>query len=128
MNLATKAAWLNVFLFPGWGQIYLKRYKRGLLIIAGIVACVLSIFWSIIQAVIDIFKINPLRKGIATFNAVIQLLTDAVKSLNLLYLSLILFFMMLLWILSIIDAYMLGKEEMAKSSSPADQESVSPPV
>lgn len=36
--------------------------------------------------------------------------------------------MMLLWILSIIDAYMLGKEEMAKSSSPADQESVSPPV
>lgn len=118
MNLATRAVWFNALLFPGWGQIYLKRYKRGLLIIAGIVACVFSIFWSIIQAVLDIFKINPLRKGVASFSAIVQLLIDAIKALNLFYLWLTLFFMMLLWILSIIDAYLIGKKEMVRSNIP----------
>ncbi|NTW06617.1 MAG: hypothetical protein HGA29_02110 [Syntrophaceae bacterium] len=29
MNPATKAALYNALLFPGWGHIYLKKYKIG---------------------------------------------------------------------------------------------------
>ncbi len=110
MNLATKAALFNALIFPGWGQIYLKKYKKGILIIIAISAGVISILWSVAQATINILKIAPIKKGTVTFFAVVQLAIDAVKALNLFYLYLILFFMILLWILSIIDAYHIRKK------------------
>ena len=128
MNLATKAALFNALLFPGWGQIYLKKYKKGILIIIAIIAGVISILWSVVQTTINILKIAPFKKGTVTFSAVVQLAIDAIKALNLFYLFLILFFMILLWILSIIDAYISGKKEMAKITTAADQQSASPQV
>ena len=120
MNLATKAALFNAILFPGWGQLYLKKYKTGILIIFAIIAGVLSILWSIIQTTIAILKIAPLKKGTVTFFAVVQLSIDAIKALNLFYLYLILFFMILLWIFSIIDAYASGIKEMVKTVAPEE--------
>ena len=117
MNLATKAALFNALLFPGWGQIYLRNYKKGILIIIAIIAGVLSMILSVIQTTINILKIAPFKKGTVTFNAVIQLTINAIKALNLSYLYLILSFMILLWIFSIIDAYISGKKEMAKYSA-----------
>jgi TM2 domain-containing membrane protein YozV len=128
MNLATKAALFNALLFPGWGQIYLKKYKKGILIIIAIIAGVLSILWSVIQTTINILKIAPFKKGTVTFNTVVQLTIDSIKALNLFYLYLILSFMILLWIFSIIDAYISGKKEMAKVNIAADQQSTSPPA
>lgn len=118
MNLATRAMLFNVLLFPGWGQIYLKKYKRGILFILGVTACIFSIAWSVLQAVITILKLQPLRKGISNFGAFLQLGIDAIKSLNTFYLRGVLFFMILLWIISVIDAYLLGKKEMVKNNYP----------
>ncbi len=122
MNLARKAALFNILLFPGWGQIYLKKYAKGVLIILGILAGVFSMMWSILQETINILKIQPLRKGISTFGALVQLAIDAIQRLNLFYVSLILIFMLLLWIFSIIDAYLSGKKEMAKTFSFSDKQ------
>ena len=116
MNLATKAALFNTLLFPGWGQIYLNKYKKGISMIIATIAGVLSILWSVIQTTINILKIAPFKKGTVTFIAVVQLAINAIKALNLSYLFLILLSMILLWIFSIIDAYMLGKKEMARTS------------
>jgi len=113
MNIATKATLFNALLFPGWGQLYLKKYKRGLAIILAVVAGISSILWSVVQTTIVLLKATPLKKGTVTFSAVIQLAIDAIKALNLSYLFLILFSMILLWIFSIIDAYISGKKEMA---------------
>ena len=116
MNLATKAALFKTLLFPGWGQIYLNKYKKGISMIIATIAGVLSIIWSVIQTTINILKIAPFKKGTVTFIAVVQLAINAIKALNLSYLFLILLSMILLWIFSIIDAYMLGKKEMARTS------------
>ena len=118
MNLAVRAALFNALLFPGWGQIYLKKYKRGIMIITGVAAGILSIVWSIIQSTINILKIAPLKKGTVTFSAVIQLTIDSIKALNMSYLFLILFSMILLWIFSIIDAYLIGKKEIKSTVAP----------
>ena len=126
MNFATKASLFNALLFPGWGQIYLKNYKKGVLIIIATVAGISSIFWSVVQTTKNILKIAPFKKGTVTFNAVMQLAIDSIKALNRYYLFLILLSMILLWILSIIDAYVIGKKEMVKSSTSADQQSASP--
>jgi TM2 domain-containing membrane protein YozV len=120
MNLATKAALFNALLFPGWGQIYLKKYKKGISIIIATIAGVLSIIWSVIQTTINILKIAPLKKGTITFSAVVNLTIDSIKALNLFYLFLILFFMILLWIFSMIDAYISGKKEMMSTGAPEE--------
>jgi len=110
MNKATKAVLFNALVFPGWGQIYLKQYKKGVLIISAIMAGTLSILWSVIQTTKNFLKITPFKKGTVTFGAVIQLAIDSIKSLNRFHLSLILFFMLLLWIFSLLDSYQSGKK------------------
>ena len=128
MNLSTKAALYNALLLPGWGQIYLKRYKRGCLIIMAIMGGTLSILLSVIQTAKSLSKISPFKKGTVTFDAVVQLAVNSIKKQNVYYLLLMLLFMILLWIFSIIDAYIIGKKEMAKINIPVDQQSASPPV
>jgi TM2 domain-containing membrane protein YozV len=126
MNLATKAALFNALLFPGWGQIYLKRYRKGIAIIIAVVAGTLSILWSIIQIAITLLKISPFKKGTVSFDAVVKFAFNSIKELNMSYLFSLLLFMILLWIFSIIDAYFLGKKEMAKITIAADQQSTFP--
>jgi TM2 domain-containing membrane protein YozV len=126
MNLAKKAALLNLILFPGWGQIYLKRYKKGIAIIIAVTAGALSILWSIVQTTIYILRIFPFKKGTVTFEAVVKLTINSIKATNTAYLLSILFFIIMLWIFSIIDAYSTGKKEMEIITIAADQQSTSP--
>ena len=126
MNLATKAALFNTFQFPRWGQIYLKKYKKGIAIILATVGGVVSILFSLVQTTTALLKVAPFKKGAITFIAVVQTAINAIKALNLSYLFLILLSMILLWIFSIIDAYQIGKKEIAKPNIPADQQSASP--
>jgi len=116
MNLAKKAALLNALIFPGWGEIYLKKYARGLIIISAVVAGMISILFSIIQATLKILKIAPFKKGTVTIIAVVQLAIDAIKSLDLAYLFSIFLPLIVLWIASVFDAYYLGKMEMDKAA------------
>jgi TM2 domain-containing membrane protein YozV len=120
MNKASKAALFNTLLFPGWGQLYLKQYKKGIAIILATIAGVLSLILSVIQTTIDILRVAPLRKGAITFSAVVQTAIKAIKALDMSYLFLIFLSLILVWILSIIDAYLTGKREMAKAVAPEE--------
>jgi hypothetical protein len=112
MNLATRAALFNALLFPGWGHFYLKRYKRGLMFIVPVLAGMLSLCWAVVQVAITILKANPIKKSAVDINAVLQLSANATKAIDLNTISLILLLMILLWVISIIDAYQLGKKQM----------------
>jgi hypothetical protein len=110
MNKATKAVLFNALVFPGWGQIYLKQYKKGVLIISAIMAGTLSILWSVIQTTKNFLKITPFKKGTVTFEAVVRLAIKSLTELNLDYILPFLLFMVLLWIFSIIDSYQSGEK------------------
>jgi len=118
MNKATKAALYNVLLFPGWGQLYLKRYKKGIAIIIAIIAGAVSILWSIVQTTIAFLKISPFRKNAVNFDAVVKTVIYSIKHTSRSYLILMLFLILLLWISSIIDAYTIGKKQQSISPAP----------
>ena len=118
MNLATRAALYNALLFPGWGHFYLKKYKRGLIFILPVLAGLLSLCWAITQVAYNILKVNPLKKGAVDITAVLQLSADATKAIDSNNISLILLLMIILWIISIIDAYRLGKKQIQESNIP----------
>jgi TM2 domain-containing membrane protein YozV len=121
METATKAALFSALLFPGWGQIYLKRYKRGIAIITLTLAGMLSICWGVVQVAISILKAAPFKKGTVAMSAVVKLSLDSVKALDSIYFSLILLFIVLLWIFSIVDAYHLGKKQMPEITISVNQ-------
>ncbi|PKN38200.1 MAG: hypothetical protein CVU62_04905 [Deltaproteobacteria bacterium HGW-Deltaproteobacteria-2] len=114
MKTATKALLFNALLFPGWGQIYLKQYKKGILIISAVMAGTSSILWYVIQTTRDILKITPFKKGTVTFEAVVRLAIKSLAELNLDYILPLLFFMLLLWMFSMIDSYQSGKKLINK--------------
>ena len=120
MDKATKAALFSAMLFPGWGQFYLKRFKRGLVFLIPVFIGSLLLAWTIIQASINIIKATPFKKDTVQLGNVIQVTVDALKTINLSYFLLMLLLMILLWILSVVDAYQLGKKLTPATTIDAD--------
>ncbi|MGA9111970.1 MAG: DUF5683 domain-containing protein [Smithella sp.] len=125
MNKATKAALYNLLLFPGWGQIYLKKYKKGIAIIIAIIAGALSILWSIVQTTMAFLKISPFRKNAVNFDAIVKTAIYSIKHTNRSYLILMLSLVLLLWISSIVDAYTIEKKQQSISPEPDNTDSKS---
>ena len=123
MNKATKAALYNLLLFPGWGQIYLKKYKKGIAIIIAMIAGALSILWSIVQTTIAFLRISPFRKNAVNFDAIVKTAIYSIKHTNRSYLILMLSLVLLLWISSIVDAYTIGKKQQSTSPAPDNADS-----
>jgi hypothetical protein len=111
---------LSALLFPGWGQLYLKRYKRGLAIILPVAVGVILITWAVVQVALAALKAAPFKKGTVHFGDIVILAVNSVKALNLFYLILIIIFMILLWIFSTVDAYFLGKKEIQSTVAPKE--------
>jgi hypothetical protein len=119
MNVAVKAAIFSAFLFPGWGQIYLKNYKRGIVFILPVLFCIISLCWVIIRVAINIIKASHLKQGDVNLQAVLKIVTDSMTILNSRYIVFILLPIFVLWIISIVDAYLLGKKQMQMTTSGA---------
>jgi TM2 domain-containing membrane protein YozV len=126
MNIAVKAALFSGLLFPGWGQIYLKKYKRGIAFILPVLAGIIFICWSLIQVVMNTLKAAPPQKGSVDINAVLKLTDDSLRTLDSTTLSSIMLIIIGLWIYSVIDAYIAGKKMMSVITTSADQQSTSP--
>jgi TM2 domain-containing membrane protein YozV len=128
MDCATKAALFSTFLFPGWGQIYLKRYKRGIAIIVPVLSGALSICWSVIQVALNIIESAPFKKGAVSVSAVIKLSINSVQATDIKHVSLILLMIISLWLFSIFDAYLLAKKQIQKATSVSDNQAHFPDV
>ncbi|HQL00081.1 MAG TPA: hypothetical protein PK090_04860 [Smithellaceae bacterium] len=126
MDRAQKAALLSVVVFPGAGQFFLKKYIRGAtLIIPFLIGCgVLG--WIIVSKALDMIQTAPFQKGTVNAATVFDVTSKAVESLDLKFLGLILILLLLLWVLSALDAYRLGKAMDSAATSSDDQQSASP--
>ena len=116
MNKATKAALLSALLFPGLGQMYLKRYVRGLipmvLILAGLGLWIVD---ATVRALREIDKMQ-IQGGLIDPNVVASRAAAASASGEW-YSPLLLPLIVVCWLLSVIDAYMLGKRVVDKPGS-----------
>ena len=115
MNQATKAALFSALLFPGWGQIYLKKYKRGILMIVPVVAGIIFLTWAIIKVAITVLKAVPIKKESVDLSAVVNLTINSIKALDFNYLLFSFILIIFFWVFSVIDAYLLGKKASIKN-------------
>ncbi|MGZ6210586.1 MAG: hypothetical protein ACXWL9_10615, partial [Syntrophales bacterium] len=81
MKSAVKAALLSGFVLPGLGQIYLKRYKRGLAILIPVLLAIGVIIGTVVTSALESLKAIESRGGIADMDTVSNLArVDSVHS------------------------------------------------
>jgi hypothetical protein len=105
---AVKAALLSGIVFPGLGQLYLKRYKRGLAILIAVLLCLGIIIGTVVASALESLKAIERGGGIADMETVSNLARiDSVHSA--IDINFILLFVLCCWVFSVVDAYRIGK-------------------
>jgi hypothetical protein len=120
MKKTIKAALLSGLVFPGFGQLTLKRYKRGILIILLVCIAVLIIAGMATHTAYEILK-KELQYGIVDFSRLLDLAHHYSKGKNPYYYACITL-IICCWAYSIIDALIFGdrKTDKTEASSPPD--------
>ena len=111
MKVSYKAALLSALVFPGVGQLYLKKYWRGLVIMFLSCTGLGYMTWSAtVSALNRLDDVIVMMKG-DTMN--LQELSGIVGSKTLAtdsYHVAVFYFIVCLWIFAIVDAYRIGRQ------------------
>ena len=100
-----------MFVFPGVGQLYLKRYWRGLVIIFFVFTGLGYIIWSVTVSALNRLDEVMVKMQGGTPN--LQELSDIVGSKMLTtgaYIDAVFYVIVCFWIFAVIDAYRIGKQ------------------
>ncbi len=108
MKSPVKAALLSGLVFPGLGQIYLKRYMRGLTIIIPVILGLILIIGMATVGALESLKKIQAEGGNADMDTILNLATTY-SAPNTVYAKIIFLFIACCWIFSVIDAYKIGK-------------------
>jgi TM2 domain-containing membrane protein YozV len=118
MKVSYKAALLSAFVFPGVGQLYLKKYWRGLVIMFVVFAGLGYMIWSAtVSALKGLDDAMAKSQGSA---ANLQELLDIVGSKMLNtdpYHDAAFYVIVCFWIFAVIDAYRIGRQREFHESS-----------
>jgi TM2 domain-containing membrane protein YozV len=111
MKSAVKAALLSGFVLPGLGQIYLKRYKRGLAILIPVLLALGVIIGTVVSSAMESLKAIESKGGMADMETISNFArVDSVHSG--MSVKVMLLFVMGCWLFSVVDAYKIGKKSL----------------
>lgn len=110
MKTSIKAALLSGLVFPGLGQMYLRRYVRGLVLMFLVLICLAVLIVRIVAGALRGLDAIQLQGGNVDMNAVTNLAASS-SSQGDGYSSLIWLGIAGCWLFAVIDAYRLGNEK-----------------
>ena len=111
MSKSLMAALLSGLVFPGLGQVVLKRYRRGVVLMVIVLACLSVIGTIALQRAFAILRQIELAGGAIDIDAILNAATQssaASDSLVINYASLLL---VVCWIFGTVDAYRIGRKK-----------------
>jgi len=111
MKVSYKAVLLSAFVFPGVGQLYLKMYWRGLVIMLFSCTGLGYMIWSITKSAINRLDDVMVKMQGSTPN--LQELSEIVGSKSSItdpYNDFVFYVVVCIWIFAVIDAYRIGKQ------------------
>jgi TM2 domain-containing membrane protein YozV len=111
MKSATKAALLSGLVFPGVGQMYLKRFGRGLLFMIPVLLGVALIVAMAAAGAMESLRAIQAQGGQVDSNTLTALAQSHAKDTTGSFQA-ILWVMIFCWLFAIIDAYRLGSKQM----------------
>lgn len=117
MKYSIKGALLSGLVFPGSGQIALKRYQRGIVLMLTVFASLSVIVMKAVEQAFSILDRIDIEGGAVDMNAITDAATQASSGTGDLVFNIAVLLVVACWVFAIIDAYIIGKEMDAKLGS-----------
>ncbi len=111
MNNSLKGAFLSGLVFPGLGQVVLKHYKRGIVIMLTVLAGMSVVVAKAIQHALAILEKIESEGEAISMSAISNAATQASTTSGNLIFNLILLLVILCWIIGVVDSYRIGKKK-----------------
>ncbi len=118
MNNSLKGALLSGLIFPGLGQVALKHYKRGAVIMLTVIVSMAVIALKAVQHALAILEKIELEGGIISMNTILNATTQASANSGSLTYNLLFVLISVCWIIGTVDAYIIGKRKDIEQRSP----------
>ncbi len=111
MKKSIKAALMSGLIFPGTGQIHLKRFRRGIVIMLLVLSGISAIVWmATVRALAVLENIErQLNQSDMVAMSNHSLLSSSGHEST--YYNILVLFIVCCWLFSIIDAYRIGEKE-----------------
>lgn len=104
-----KALLLSALVFPGAGQIHLKRFKTGLVLIATIIICFFIMLTSVMNTAMTAMQQIQLQGGVVDMQKITQIATDTTEHASNFGFNLALVLIVVCWLYSIVDVLIACK-------------------
>lgn len=117
MNNSIKGAFWSGLIFPGLGQVVLKHYKRGAVIILVVSISMSVVVVKAVHSALVILEEIVSKGGAISMSTISNAATQASSASESLTFNLVLLLTILCWIFGVVDAYRIGKEKDIEESS-----------
>jgi len=117
MNNSLKGAFLSGLVFPGLGQIVLKHYKRGAVIMLTVLLSLSVIVIKAVQKAFTILEKIESKDGTIDINTISNAATQVSTTSDSLIFSFALLLIIFCWIIGVVDAFRIGKKKDIEQQS-----------
>jgi hypothetical protein len=118
MTNSLKGALLSGLVLPGLGQVFLKHYKRGAVLILTVLVSLSVIVMKAVQHALVVLEKIESEGGAITMHSISKATARASSTFDSVTVSFFTLLIILCWIIGIIDAYRIGKKrDIAGASS-----------
>jgi hypothetical protein len=114
MNNSLKGALLSGLIFPGLGQVALKHYKRGGVIILAVIVSMAVVVVKAAQYALTILEKIELEGGKISMNTILDAASQASANSGSLTINLLFVLISICWIVGTVDAYRIGRNKDIK--------------
>ena len=120
MKNAVKGALFSGLVFPGAGQMILKRYARGIALMLAVIVCLAFIIMKATQQAVAILKKLETTGGMIDMNAISRAAVETSTASGSRSMNLCLILIVVCWILGTLDAYWIGYQLDRQGRVPPD--------
>ncbi|TET68428.1 MAG: hypothetical protein E3J56_11415 [Candidatus Aminicenantes bacterium] len=117
MNNSLKGAFLSGLVFPGLGQVVLKHYKRGVVIMLTVLVSLSVIVIEAVQKAFTILEKIESEGGAIDMNTISNAATQVSTTSDSLIFSFALLLIIFCWIIGVVDAFRIGKKKDIEQQS-----------
>ena len=115
MNNSLKGAFLSGLVFPGLGQVILKHYKRGAVLMLAVSASMLVILIKALEQAFAIMEKIESEGSVINLSTISNAATQAATTFESPIFKLLLLLIIFCWIIGIVDAYRIGRKKDIES-------------
>ena len=111
MTKAVKGALLSGLVLPGLGQIVLKQYRRGVVLMLTVLVGIAVIIVKAVQQAVKIFDSLVSTGDVIDADAISLAVSQSTALSDSVFFNLLQIVIVICWIYGIIDAYKIGKQQ-----------------